>query len=99
VSNIHWTQEREEYKGSAVSKLRQWIEENGEATASGDPAKMADVIYTVSQMPEPPLRTVLGGDAYAALEDSYTKSLAALQAQKDIAVSVMSEGKTGFVPG
>jgi NAD(P)-dependent dehydrogenase (short-subunit alcohol dehydrogenase family) len=99
VANIHWTQEREEYKGSAVSKLRQWIEENGEATASGDPAKMADVIYTVSQMPEPPLRTVLGGDAYAALEDSYTKSLAALQAQKDIAVSVMSEGKTGFVPG
>jgi NAD(P)-dependent dehydrogenase (short-subunit alcohol dehydrogenase family) len=99
VANIHWTQQLADYKDSVVSKLRRWIEENGEATASGDPAKMADVIYTVSQMPEPPLRTVLGADAYAAIEDSYSKSLAALQAQKDIAVSVMFEGKTGFVPG
>jgi NAD(P)-dependent dehydrogenase (short-subunit alcohol dehydrogenase family) len=99
VANIHWTQQLADYNDSVVSKLRRWIEENGEATASGDPAKMADVIYTVSQMPEPPLRTVLGADAYAAIEDSYSKSLAALQAQKDIAVSVMFEGKTGFVPG
>jgi hypothetical protein len=60
---------------------------------------LADAIYTVSQMPEPPLRTVLGMDAYAAVEASYTKSLAALQAQKDLAASVMFEGKTGFVPG
>jgi NAD(P)-dependent dehydrogenase (short-subunit alcohol dehydrogenase family) len=98
VSNIRWTTELGEYKDSAVGKLRRWIEENGDANASGDPVKMADVIYTVSQMPEPPLRTVLGGDAYALLEAGYAGSLAALQAQKDIAGSVMFEGKTGFVP-
>jgi NAD(P)-dependent dehydrogenase (short-subunit alcohol dehydrogenase family) len=98
VANIRWTQQLDDYKDSVVGKLRRWIEENGETTASGDPVKMADAIYTVSQMPEPPLRTVLGGDAYAAIEDSYTKNLAALQAQKDLAVSVMLEGKAGFNP-
>ncbi|MFM0362870.1 SDR family NAD(P)-dependent oxidoreductase [Paraburkholderia sediminicola] len=98
VANIRWTAELDEYKDSAVGKLRRWIAENGDAYASGDPIKMADAIYTVSQMPEPPLRTVLGGDAYAVLETGYAGSLAALQAQKDIAGSVMFEGKTGFVP-
>ena len=99
VANIRWTTELDEYKDSAVGKLRRWIAENGDAYASGDPVKMAGAIYTVSQMPEPPLRTVLGGDAYSVLEAGYTGSLAALQAQKDIAESVMFEGKTGFVPG
>ena len=98
VANIRWTQELEDYKDSAVGKLRRWIEENGDAAASGDPVKMADAIYTISQMPEPPLRTVLGGDAYAVLEAGYSRSLAALQAQKDIAGSVMFEGKAGFMP-
>jgi hypothetical protein len=60
--------------------------------------KMAEAIYTISQMPEPPLRTVLGGDAYAVLEAGYTRSLTALQAQKDIAGAVMFEGKAGFMP-
>jgi hypothetical protein len=59
---------------------------------------MADAIYTISQMPEPPLRTVLGGDAYSVLEGSYTRSLAALQAQKELAESVMFAGKAGFNP-
>jgi NAD(P)-dependent dehydrogenase (short-subunit alcohol dehydrogenase family) len=98
VANIRWTEELEDYKDSAVGKLRRWIEENGDANASGDPVKMADAIYTISQMPEPPLRTVLGGDAYAVLEAGYSRSLAALQAQKDIAGSVMFEGKAGFMP-
>ena len=99
VANIRWTAELDEYKDSVVGKLRRWIAENGDAYASGDPVKMADAIYTVSQMPEPPLRTVLGGDAYSVLEAGYAGSLAKLQAQKDIAESVMFEGKAGFVPG
>jgi NAD(P)-dependent dehydrogenase (short-subunit alcohol dehydrogenase family) len=98
IANIHWTPEHDDYKESAVGKLRRWIEENGEADISGDPVKMADAIYTVSQMAEPPLRTVLGGDAYAVLEAGYSRSLAALQAQKELAESVMFEGKTGFRP-
>ncbi|NML97597.1 SDR family NAD(P)-dependent oxidoreductase [Paraburkholderia sp. RP-4-7] len=99
VANFRWTQQLDAYKDSAVGKLRRWIEENGEDTASGDPVKMAAAIYSISQMPEPPLRTVLGGDAYAAIDGGYTQSLTALKAQKDLAGSVMFEGKTGFVPG
>ncbi|MGU7784565.1 SDR family NAD(P)-dependent oxidoreductase [Burkholderia sp. PU8-34] len=98
VANIRWTRQLDDYNDSAVGKLRRWIEENGEESASGDPVKMADAIYTISQMPEPPLRTVLGADAYAVLEASYTRSLAALQAQKALAESVRFEGKAGFMP-
>ncbi|SKC93538.1 NADP-dependent 3-hydroxy acid dehydrogenase YdfG [Burkholderia sp. YR290] len=98
VANIRWTPQLDHYKDSTVARLRRWIEENGEADASGDPVRMAEAIYTISQMSEPPLRTVLGGDAYAVLEAGYTRSLAALQAQKDLAASVMFEGKSGFMP-
>ncbi|MGU7768723.1 SDR family NAD(P)-dependent oxidoreductase [Burkholderia sp. MR1-5-21] len=98
VANIRWTRQLDDYHDSAVGKLRRWIQENGEESASGDPVKMADAIYTISQMPEPPLRTVLGADSYAVLEASYTRSLTALQAQKALAESVMFDGKAGFMP-
>ncbi|WP_296651129.1 SDR family NAD(P)-dependent oxidoreductase [Paraburkholderia sp.] len=98
VANIRWAQEIDAYKDGVVGKLRQQIKEVGDEYASGDPVKMAGVIYTVSQMQEPPLRTVLGADAYALLEASYARSLAELQAQKDLASSVMFAGKQGFNP-
>ncbi|ALS60276.1 SDR family NAD(P)-dependent oxidoreductase [Pandoraea norimbergensis] len=98
VANIRWTQALPDYQNSVVGKLRQQIKEVGDEQASGDPEKMAAAIYDISQMATPPLRTVLGGDAYAVLEASYTRSLAALQAQKVLAESVMFAGKTGFNP-
>ncbi|MGF6899772.1 SDR family NAD(P)-dependent oxidoreductase [Paraburkholderia sp. GAS348] len=98
VANIRWTQELDAYKDGIVGKLRRQIVEVGEEQASGDPVKMADAIYTVSQMQEPPLRTVLGGDAYAVLDAGYSRSLKALQAQKELAESVMFAGKAGFNP-
>ena len=98
VANIRWTQELDAYKDGIVGQLRRQIVEVGEEQASGDPMKMADAIYTVSQMQEPPLRTVLGGDAYAVLDAGYSRSLTALQAQKELAESVMFAGKAGFNP-
>ncbi len=98
VANIRWTQELADYTDSVVGKLRRQIKEFGDEQASGDPVKMAAAIYQLSQLQEPPLRTVLGGDAYAVLEAGYTQSLAALQAQKELAKSVMYAGKTGFNP-
>lgn len=97
VANIRWTEAREEYRDGAVGKLRRWLDERGDQDISGDPVKMADAIYALSRMPEPPLRTVLGGDAYAMLEPRYAGSLTALQAQKDLAGSVMFDGKAGFI--
>ncbi len=98
VANIRWTAELDDYKESVVGTLRRQVQQVGDEYASGDPVKMAAAIYALSQLPEPPLRTVLGGDAYAVLESTYTQSLAALQAQKELAESVMFEGKTGFNP-
>ncbi|ANB73081.1 short-chain dehydrogenase [Paraburkholderia phytofirmans OLGA172] len=98
VANIRWTQEIDAYKDGIVGQLRRQIVEVGEEQASGDPVKMADAIYTVSQMHEPPLRTVLGGDAYAVLDAGYSRSVTALQAQKELAESVMFAGKAGFNP-
>lgn len=98
VANIRWTEQLDDYKDGVVGKLREQVKNFGEEFVSGDPVKMADAIYTVSQLPEPPLRTVLGGDAYTVLEGSYTRGLEALKAQKDLAASVMFEGKRGFIP-
>ncbi|MFM0737267.1 SDR family NAD(P)-dependent oxidoreductase [Paraburkholderia xenovorans] len=98
VANIRWTDELDAYRDGAVGNLRRQVKEVGDEYASGDPVKMADAIYTISQLPEPPLRTVLGGDAYAVLEGGYTQSLTALKAQKELAESVMFAGKAGFNP-
>jgi len=98
VANIHWTEESESYKNSTVGHLRRWIQENGEETTSGDPVKMADAIFNLSQLEQPPLRTTLGADAYSTLEKTYQQSLTVLQAQKELAESVAFEGKTGFIP-
>ena len=98
IANIRWTAQHDAYKDSVVGKLREQIREIADEQISGDPVKMADAIYTVSQQPEPPLRTALGSDAYAVLEAGYGKSLDALRAQKDLALSVGIEGKSGFNP-
>lgn len=98
VANIRWTEETDVYREAGVGQLRNWIRENGDAYASGDPEKMAETIYQLSQMENPPLRTVLGADAYQVLENAYSQSLKALQAQKDTAEAVAFAGKAGFVP-
>jgi len=98
-ANARWTTETETYKNSTVGQIRRWIIENGDENNSGDPIKMADAIYTLSQKEQPEVRTVLGADAFQILQGSYTKSLHSLESQKEISVSVAIEGKTGFIPG
>lgn len=98
-TNARWTEETPAYKDGTVGQLRQWIAEHGEESNSGDPDKMADAIFTLSQQEEPKLRTALGVDAYHILKDSYEKNIQSLEYQKDISVSVVIEGKTGFIPG
>lgn len=98
VSNIHWTEESAVYQETTVGHLRRWIQENGEETTSGDPVKMAEVIFNLSQLEQPPLRTALGTDAYQSLVKSYQQNLENLQAQQALAESVAFEGKAGFIP-
>jgi NAD(P)-dependent dehydrogenase (short-subunit alcohol dehydrogenase family) len=97
-ANIRWTPESEAYRDSAVGAVRRYIEEMGAENTAGDPVKMAAAIFALAQQPAPPLRTALGVDVFATLQKSYADSLAALQAQKELALSVAIEGKSGFLP-
>jgi NAD(P)-dependent dehydrogenase (short-subunit alcohol dehydrogenase family) len=97
-ANIRWTQESQAYRDSAVGAVRRYIMEAGAENTAGDPVKMAAAIFALAQQPEPALRTALGVDVFATLHKSYAASLSALEAQKDLALSVAIEGKTGFVP-
>ncbi|MDG2916778.1 SDR family NAD(P)-dependent oxidoreductase [Bisgaard Taxon 10/6] len=96
LGNTRWTQKSEAYQGSMVHKMRDYIEQSGEESISGDPVLMANVIYGLTQEAHPPLRTALGVDAFAVLEGAYQKHLNELQAQKEVALSVAIAGKTGF---
>jgi NAD(P)-dependent dehydrogenase (short-subunit alcohol dehydrogenase family) len=53
---------------------------DGSATALGDPAKVARVVLTVAGMAEPPLRLILGSEAYA-----YAMAAARARAESDAA--------------
>jgi NAD(P)-dependent dehydrogenase (short-subunit alcohol dehydrogenase family) len=52
----------------------------GSAQALGDPAKVARVVLAVAAMPEPPLRLILGSEAYA-----YATAAARARAESDAA--------------
>jgi hypothetical protein len=54
--------------------------ELGSAGALGDPAKVAQVVLTVAGMAEPPLRLILGSEAYA-----YATAAARARAETDAA--------------
>lgn len=98
VANIRWTQETDAYRDTPVGAIRRYITEQGEANIAGDPVKIAGAIYGLTQQSEPPLRTALGVDTFATLQQAYANSSKALQAQKELAESVAFEGKTGFMP-
>jgi len=54
--------------------------DGGSPPALGDPAKVAQVVLAVADMDEPPLRLILGSEAYA-----YATAAAAARAQSDAA--------------
>ncbi|MDO5289506.1 MAG: SDR family NAD(P)-dependent oxidoreductase [Pseudomonadota bacterium] len=96
LGNTRWTTKSDAYQGTAVNQLRDYIAQSGEESISGDPVLMAKTIYDLTQQNNPPLRTVLGVDAFNVLQGVYQKHLRGLEAQKDLALSVAIEGKTGF---
>ena len=98
ITNVNWTEESEAYRDSTVGQVRRYIEQYGEDNIAGDPVKIAAAIYQLTQLSEPPLRTALGVDTFATLEQAYANNVTALAAQKALAESVAFEGKTGFMP-
>jgi len=63
-----------------VGAMARLHHELGSATALGDPAKVAQVVLEVAGMAEPPLRLILGSDAYA-----YAMAAAQARAESDAA--------------
>jgi hypothetical protein len=53
----------------------------------GDPAKAAAAILTLASMEEPPLRIVLGSDAYAAAEKNDLAKIELGRKWKDLSCS------------
>jgi NAD(P)-dependent dehydrogenase (short-subunit alcohol dehydrogenase family) len=65
---------------STVGAIAAMHSENGSDDALGDPAKVAQVVLKVAEMAEPPLRLILGSEAYA-----YATAAAKARAESDAA--------------
>jgi NAD(P)-dependent dehydrogenase (short-subunit alcohol dehydrogenase family) len=88
ASALRYTAETVAYRDNAVGQMRHWVESADGTVYTGDPAKLAAVIYDSTRHPDPPLRLTLGADAYDAIRTALTARLGALEAQKDLAASV-----------
>ena len=66
----------------------------GSSGALGDPAKVAQVVLAVAAMDEPPLRLILGSEAYAYAMAAARDRLAADEAWHDLTVSTDRDGAT-----
>lgn len=99
VANVNWAAQSEAYhSGTTVGKMRDYIQNYGEDSVAGDPVKIARAVIDLTTADTPPLRTALGTDTYAVLEQAYAKSVTDLKAQEELAKSVAFEGKIGFMP-
>jgi NAD(P)-dependent dehydrogenase (short-subunit alcohol dehydrogenase family) len=74
------------YADTPVGAVRRRIEP-GFRGQPGDPARMAQAIIASADEAVAPKRLTLGSDAYKNVKQALTERLAALEAQKDIALS------------
>jgi NAD(P)-dependent dehydrogenase (short-subunit alcohol dehydrogenase family) len=87
-SGMRFTTERAAYRDNAVGQVRHHLETLDESAFLSDPAKLAAAIYDTTRDANPPLRLTFGPDAYDAVHAALTERLAALETQKDLALSV-----------
>nr|WP_145402084.1 SDR family oxidoreductase [Paenibacillus xylanexedens] len=76
-----------EYENTPVGYIRQMSQEAGENQFPGDPVKMAQAIIDAADSEETSLRLTLGSDAYELVSKSLSSRMAALEAQKELALS------------
>lgn len=74
------------YAGTPARQTGEFLQ-SGAYVPPGDPIKMMQAVIDSVDMAEAPRRLVLGSDAYKGIHDVLTKRLAALEAQKKIALS------------
>lgn len=75
------------YEGSAVGAMRRRMAAAGLQAFRGDPQKVAQAMIDCADQREAPRRLTLGSDAYEAMHAALQGRLAALEAQKAVAMS------------
>jgi NAD(P)-dependent dehydrogenase (short-subunit alcohol dehydrogenase family) len=80
------------YEESTVGAMRRRMAAAGLQAFRGDPQKIAKAMIACADEPQAPRRLALGSDAYEALHSALNARLAALEAQKAIALSTDVDG-------
>lgn len=75
------------YEESTVGAMRRRLAAAGLQAFCGDPQKIAKAMIACADQPQAPRRLALGSDAYEAMHSALVARLAALEAQKAIALS------------
>jgi NAD(P)-dependent dehydrogenase (short-subunit alcohol dehydrogenase family) len=82
-----------EYEKTPAGEVRRAIA-GGAFSLPNDPQKIAQAMIDLADSGATPLRLALGSDTYDDVHASLTARLAELEAQRDVAFSVVSEGAT-----
>ena len=75
-----------EFKESYVGQMLDAVQQGGGQEA-GDPAKAAEAVIKVVEADKPPLRLLLGGDAYKLATHKFTNLLASIEEWKEITLN------------
>ena len=76
---------RPEYDATVGATVR--FQRTYDGNQPGDPAKAAAALLQLAALPEPPLRLLLGSDAYAAAEKNDLRKLELARKWKDLSYS------------
>jgi NAD(P)-dependent dehydrogenase (short-subunit alcohol dehydrogenase family) len=81
-----------------VGRVASMVRGDAVRQLSGDPAKFADVVLAVAELPEPPVRLLLGGDA-ARIAEHVEKARAVSDARwRELTVSTDNDDAADFDP-
>ena len=86
--NLTFASELGVYRGTPVDQVRRQLQDADANAMTGDPDKIAAVIFQTTRQTQPPLRLTLGEDSYDAVHAALTGRLAALEDQRAVAESV-----------
>jgi NAD(P)-dependent dehydrogenase (short-subunit alcohol dehydrogenase family) len=85
---MRFTDETAPYRDTATGRTRRGLESLTPDALTGDPARIAAVVETLTRDPAPPVRVTLGEDSYEAVHQALTTRLRTLESQRDLAASV-----------
>ncbi len=76
----------EDYNERRAQQMQFWKEQNGQQ--SGDPAKLAQALITISSLEKPPRRFIAGADAIGTAEQVIAELQQQIDAFRDLSTSL-----------